>query len=234
MGRFNPNEHLIKVQGGRNYLPVADRLIWFREDHPDWGISTSVILLDNEKGRAVFHAEIIDETGRLVSSGSKAETAKGFEDFIEKAETGAVGRALGMLGYGTQFTPEFDEGERLADAPRGPITASANFGLVNPAISRMESFPKIPNIAITKATMDRLHGIGAKAGIDHTGISNMAKSMYKIGSTSELTEGQAFEMAVEIRKILDAEKSLGDTPITVNENGEIISPTTTIKGKGVK
>ena len=46
------------------------------------------------------------------------ETARGFPDYVEKAETGAIGRALGVLGYGTQFAPEFDEGtERIVDSP---------------------------------------------------------------------------------------------------------------------
>jgi hypothetical protein len=36
---------------------------------------------------------------------------------FEKDETGAVGRALAMCGYGTLQAPEFDEGDRLADAP---------------------------------------------------------------------------------------------------------------------
>lgn len=29
----------------------------------------------------------------------------------------AVGRALAMLGYGTQFAPELDEGDRIVDSP---------------------------------------------------------------------------------------------------------------------
>ena len=41
----------------------------------------------------------------------------GFPDYIEKAETGAIGRALAMCGYGTLQAPEFDEQDRLADAP---------------------------------------------------------------------------------------------------------------------
>jgi hypothetical protein len=47
----------------------------------------------------------------------KMEKAVDFPDYIEKANTGAVGRALGMIGYGTQYAPEFNEGNRLADAP---------------------------------------------------------------------------------------------------------------------
>jgi hypothetical protein len=33
------------------------------------------------------------------------EKAASFSDFLEKAETGAIGRALAALGYGTQFAP---------------------------------------------------------------------------------------------------------------------------------
>ena len=41
----------------------------------------------------------------------------GFPDYIEKAETGAMGRALAMCGYGTLQAWEFDEQERSADTP---------------------------------------------------------------------------------------------------------------------
>jgi hypothetical protein len=37
---------------------------------------------------------------------------------MEKAETGAIGRALALIGYGTQFcADELDEGDRIVDAP---------------------------------------------------------------------------------------------------------------------
>jgi len=45
----------------------------------------------------------------------KAET--GSPDYIEKAEMGAMDRALTMCGYGTVQAPEFDEQDRLSDAP---------------------------------------------------------------------------------------------------------------------
>lgn len=114
---FNMKKHLIRVQGGREYLPVAYRLVWFREDHPDWGVDTKPVVIDVDKGVAVFQANVFDADGRLMASGTKMETARGFSDFVEKAETGSIGRALGVLGYGTQFAPEFDEGERVVDSP---------------------------------------------------------------------------------------------------------------------
>lgn len=116
---FNVKRHLIRVQGGREYLPVAYRLVWFREEHPDWGIDTHPVQVDIDKGVAVFQAAVHNAEGRLMSSGTKMETARNFGDFVEKAETGAIGRALGVLGYGTQFAPEFDEHDRLVDTPVG-------------------------------------------------------------------------------------------------------------------
>lgn len=119
-GTFDVRKHLIKIQGGRDYLPVAYRLVWFRQEHPDWGIDTRPVLIDPDKGLAVFQATVTNPDGRLMASGTKMETARGFADYVEKAETGAIGRALGVLGYGTQFAPEFDEGDRLADSPMPP------------------------------------------------------------------------------------------------------------------
>jgi hypothetical protein len=100
---------------GKPYLQVAHRLVWFREDHPDWGIETSIIEMTEE--HSVAKAVIRDQAGKVMSTAHKQENKRGFADHMEKAETGAVGRALAMCGYGTQFAPELEEGERLADAP---------------------------------------------------------------------------------------------------------------------
>jgi hypothetical protein len=100
---------------GKDYLQVAHRLVWFREEHPDWGIKTDIIKTDQDE--TVAQATITDYMGKVLATGHKRENVLGFADHLEKAETGAVGRALAMCGYGTQFAPELEEGERLADAP---------------------------------------------------------------------------------------------------------------------
>ena len=114
---FDVNAHLITVQGGKLYLKVADRLVWFREEKPLWSIETEPVEVDIAAGYAVFKAHIKDETGRIIGEGTKMENKQGFPDYLEKAETGSIGRALLTCGYGTAFAPELDEGERLADAP---------------------------------------------------------------------------------------------------------------------
>lgn len=109
---------------GKNYLEVKWRLVWFREDHPDWAIETQ--LLSVSDASCCARATVKDATGRVITTSHKLETKSGFADFIEKAETGAIGRALALLGYGTQFcADELDEGERLADSPVSKKTTTA-------------------------------------------------------------------------------------------------------------
>ena len=111
---FNPNEHMMKLKG-KDYLQVMWRLVWFREDKPLWSIDTAIQEADAD--HAVFKAVICDEAGAVKSTGHGSESKRDFGDYLEKAETKAVGRALAMLGYGTQFSPELDEGERIVDSP---------------------------------------------------------------------------------------------------------------------
>lgn len=117
---------------GKDYMMVAYRIQWFRESNPFGVISTEAVkITDNE---AIFKAYISIPNPQglltLISTATKREDAKGFPDFIEKSETGSIGRALALAGFGTQFSlPELDEGTRLADspleAPKQELTASS-------------------------------------------------------------------------------------------------------------
>jgi len=101
---------------GKAYLPVQQRIIWFREERPLWGIEVELISVSDTS--AVAKATIRNEEGRIIAQDHKSETIKGFADFIEKSCTGAIGRAVAQCGFGTQFAVELDEGEeRIADAP---------------------------------------------------------------------------------------------------------------------
>ena len=113
---FKPKEHLSKIKG-KDYLEVKWRLVWFREDHPDYEIDTEFIELDIDQGIAVCRAVIKDNESRQLACGSKTEYKASFFDYVEKSETGAIGRALATLGYGTQFAPELEEGDRIVDSP---------------------------------------------------------------------------------------------------------------------
>ena len=105
---------------GKDYLQVAHRLIWFEEENERYDITTQFLQLNDEYAIAKATITIFNENDKIVrkSQATKSEHVKNFKDFIEKAETAAIGRALAMLGYGTQFTgDELDEGARLADSP---------------------------------------------------------------------------------------------------------------------
>lgn len=73
-----------------------------------------------DKGYAYYEmrVELVDQDGNVkIGEGSKSECAVDFPDYAEKAQTGAIGRALASVGYGTQFAPELNEEHRIVDAP---------------------------------------------------------------------------------------------------------------------
>lgn len=154
---FNPNDHLIQIknrQGNADYLPVAWRLVWFRQECPQGTIETEMVHLDLEKeteeetfvwnaekrrsekviktakGIAIFRATVKDGKGGTATS-TKMEKAASFPDYLEKSETGAIGRALAALGYGTQFTADdLNEAHRIVDSPvdRAPTPPTSGNG----------------------------------------------------------------------------------------------------------
>jgi hypothetical protein len=113
---FEPGRHLSLVNG-KDYLEVKWRLVWLRSEHPNASIETELIAHAN--GEAIFRALVnIPDGGSATGWGS--EDAQGFGDYIEKAETKAIGRALAALGFGTQFCGDFDFGAatgRVVDSP---------------------------------------------------------------------------------------------------------------------
>lgn len=160
MAKFDPNAHMMKLRG-KDYLEVKWRLVWFREERPDWGIETEVVQFTPE--RAVCRAVVKDEHDRVLATGTKTETPKGFADYLEKAETGAIGRALAVLGYGTQFAAdELDEGSRIVDSPveRKP---AINFDALTQAMEglgvtqeQVRALASKPSTAMTQAEVDEL------------------------------------------------------------------------------
>jgi len=112
---------------GKPYLLAADRLLWFREVNPNGIVKTQ--LMSHQDDTAIFRAEVYtlgqDGQALLVATAHKMESKSTFPDYIEKAETSALARALAMAGFGTQFTgDELTEGDRLADAPIVPAKRS--------------------------------------------------------------------------------------------------------------
>jgi hypothetical protein len=113
---FDPARHLTLVSG-KEYLEVKWRLVWLRSEHPDAAIETE--LVSHHDNEAVFRAQVSIPGGGS-ATGWGSEDARGFGDYLEKAETKAIGRALAALGFGTQFCTDFDFGAaqgRVVDSP---------------------------------------------------------------------------------------------------------------------
>jgi uncharacterized protein YbdZ (MbtH family) len=132
---FDPTQYLSNFDG-RDYLEVKWRVMWLRHEHPDARMSTEIVQHNEEGGFALFRAEVeIPGGGKATGWGS--ETVRDFHDYIEAAETKAVGRALAALGYGTQFCHDFDFAANArpgtAQVVDGPVNLAEPRNVVNRA-----------------------------------------------------------------------------------------------------
>src|SRR5690349_20445941 len=105
---FDPTPYLrqLRGRGGGDYLDVKWRLLWLRKEHPDAELTTEMV--EHDQHMAIFKATVTLTTGGK-ATGYGSETANDFPDFIEKAETKAIGRALNALGFGAQFGERGDD-----------------------------------------------------------------------------------------------------------------------------
>ncbi len=102
------NEANSKIKGvdlkGKKYALVAERVQIFRQLCPDGLITTEILFM--EAGAVTMKASIYDETGKLLVTGLAQEKEGGSfinkTSYIENCETSAVGRALAMLGIGSE------------------------------------------------------------------------------------------------------------------------------------
>jgi len=138
---------------GKPYLQVAHRIQWFREEKPDYSIETEV---KNGGDKCLAKATIKDAGGRILATAHKTEDKGSFGDYVEKAETGAIGRALAYCGYGTQFcSEELEEGERLADAPVNKSRENLAPGFASRALEEAK------RIQVGNAPSNNSAGVGA-------------------------------------------------------------------------
>ena len=125
---FEPARYLTRISGS-DYLEVKWRLVWMRDRHPDATIETQ--LVSHNDNTAVFRA-MVSIPGGGSATGWGSESAGDFRDYLEKAETKAIGRALAALGFGTQFCPDFEFGAavgRVVDSPvKVPTRSGTNCG----------------------------------------------------------------------------------------------------------
>lgn len=87
---------------GKDYAEVNQRIKAFRSLCPGGAILTEMISCEN--GVCIFKASICDENMKVLGTGTAYEKeGSSFinkTSYIENCETSAVGRALGMCGFG--------------------------------------------------------------------------------------------------------------------------------------
>src|SRR3954468_13855865 len=137
---FDPTQYLSNFDG-RDYLEVKWRLLWLRSQHPDARITTEIVQHNEEGGFALFRAEVEVPTGGK-ATGWGSETVRDFHDYIEAAETKAIGRALAALGYGTQFCTDFDFSANARPGRAQVVDAPVNLAEPRNIVNRASSFGK--------------------------------------------------------------------------------------------
>jgi hypothetical protein len=110
------NEHMLRLQG-KEYLPVAPRVVMFRAEKPEWTIMTTTASVGDD---FYVKATIVNDKDKIMATAHKRVRKDGkgpaAQFPVETAETGAIGRALALCGYGT-LSGDLDEHDELADAP---------------------------------------------------------------------------------------------------------------------
>lgn len=114
-GEYEINEYLVTYEDlkrvndtikttdikGKDYAEVNQRIKAFRMLYPSGTIETE--LVQNENGVCIFRANIYDDDKLLATGTAYEKENSSFinkTSYIENCETSAVGRALGMAGFG--------------------------------------------------------------------------------------------------------------------------------------
>ena len=175
---FEPARYLTRISGS-DYLEVKWRLVWMRDQHPDATIETQ--LMSHNDNTAVFRA-LVSIPGGGSATGWGSESAEDFRDYLEKAETKAIGRALAALGFGTQFCPDFEFGAaagRIVDAP--VKVAARQRSTAGSDRQETASVAAIgPDQPATQRQLRYLQAVAREAGVDGAALDERAMQEFGV------------------------------------------------------
>ena len=198
---FNPADHTrqLRSRSGQTsaYLDVKWRLVWMRDRHPDATIET-VLVTHEPNVLAVVKAVVTIPLGNgqeARSTGYGMETESDFRDYLEKAETKAIGRALAHAGFGTQFIAE---DAVLADAPLEAPPSVNGDGTPGAASPLPEQAAAITRL------WTQLYGI--------SDIRPRLHQDFGVGRTGELSPHQAGKLIKALQEELFRERAAATIP----------------------
>lgn len=146
---------------GKNYAEVNQRIKAFRMLYPQGLIETEMV--SNENGMCIFRAKVYGDT--LLATGTAYEkegsTFINKTSYIENCETSAIGRALGIAGFGIDTS--IASAEEVLNAVANQETEEAKatpkqIELINKLVSDKEkmlkhySIEKIEDLTISQAS----------------------------------------------------------------------------------
>lgn len=169
---FDPRRFVTRV-GGADYLEVKWRVYWLRTQHPDAIISTEMV--SHENSVAVFKAQVTIPGGGS-ATGWGSEGYDDFRDYLEKAETKALGRALSALGFGTQFTPDFDFAEGQDKVVDAPVRLARQRQLVD--LSEERRNHGADRQSMTERQMSFIQKIARDRGLSEQALDEQATALY--------------------------------------------------------
>jgi hypothetical protein len=175
---FEPSRFLTRVNGS-DYLEVKWRLVWLRDQHPDAMLETE--LVSHTDNTAIFRARVAIPGGGL-ATGWGSETAGDFRDYLEKAETKAIGRALAALGFGTQFCPDFEFGAAVGRVVDSPVKVTGR-GRTSTSTDRQETAAVAaigPDQPATQRQLRYLQAVAREAGLDGAALDERAMEEFGV------------------------------------------------------
>ncbi|HLL13816.1 MAG TPA: hypothetical protein VK388_01940 [Pyrinomonadaceae bacterium] len=144
--RFNPEE----------YITVSERVEKFYEKYPNGRILTNVVELNHETGFVLMQAMVYREaTDTQPSATGHASEVRGDSyinknSFVENCETGAVGRALALLGFevkrGIASREEIEKTSRMATDKAARVSNAASTPTSTPVTTAAAPTEKSVNI----------------------------------------------------------------------------------------
>lgn len=218
--RFDATKYLVNLGGKGDYLEVKWRLLWLRTEQPDAVVETELVKLEDRE--AVFKAVItLPSGGRATGYGS--ETAGDFRDFVEKAETKAIGRALAALGYGTQFCTDHEFGadsrsndpyDRVVDAPvrsSGVVPPKGHAfkpgpGTVRTPAPYADGRPNPPRPAagateqITERQLKFVWAIGREGGLEEQEVRDWVAELFNGAEVEQLNRRDASNLIEALQR----------------------------------
>ena len=154
---------------GKEYAEVNQRVKAFRMLCPSGCIMTE--LLSNENGVCIIQASVFDEAGNLLGTGTAYEkegsTFINKTSYIENCETSAVGRALGMAGFGIDVAIRSAEEEANAEI--------------------QQEILKTEDIAKQKITEVKVKALLQRCETDGVDVLKLCE-LYKVKALEDLTE----------------------------------------------